>query len=167
MKEMSDLNDTNDSNETKEKNDEKNEPYTFNNKFFCGNYVQYMMCSLILIVYTNIILIVFKLILFIVSIYYCFSGVTMFYLLNIFAIIFAGLYLLLFLTLKNKKYEKSKPISLFPLLLWLLILIIYVCDIVSYILYSHQNISQSSPLVLLIINDILFAPSIYLGLLST
>ena len=117
------------------------------------------MCALLLMFCTNFILIIFKLTLFILSLIYCFSEIKIFYVLNMSSIILAILYFLLHLSCNCGDNIIS---SNYEIILKILIFIIFIYDSICYYFYFYEGISQLSPLIVLIINDVLFTPSIFL-----
>ena len=122
---------------------------------------------LILVAYTNIILIGFKIALFIISLYHCLSEVKIFYILNMIAIIFSILYLLLFLKyFTSLKSDTDDSVDIMFLKIRILVFTVYVFDSVIYFFYYYEEIEKLTPLVLLIINDVLFIPSFYLSFME-
>ena len=121
-------------------------------------------CFILLVPCTNCIIIGFKITLFILSLYYCLSNIAIFYILNMVALIFAILYLLCTIALFRgwgSGEDESECKCDLMLIFRMLVFFIFIYDFSCYYFYFIEGIEQLSPLILLIINDVLFTSSFY------
>ena len=137
----------------KENEEMKNKKKRKKNNFLrvIGQFAIFMLC-------TKIIIIGFRTVELIISLLYIISDFKIFYLLIIIAIIpFCVGYIIIECISKN--HSDSYFFAIFKIY----IIVFYIYDFVCYFFYFFEKINYLSPLVLLIIHDILMSPDIFIA----